>query len=104
VQLTFLAGWGGGLTSAILLARPVELPVNMFANRHDIMIVLIWWLANYFPLGGPGYVIRWRPVQLLATVLLQLSRASTMAFVMSLTAKHHPNASIGVVIMGMLSF
>jgi hypothetical protein len=72
----------------------------MFANHHDVMIVLIWWLANYFPLGGPGLILRWRPVQGIAMVLLQLSRASTMAFVMSLTAKHHPKASIGIVIMG----
>lgn len=100
VQLTFVVGWGGGLTSAIVLARPLDLPINMFSNRHDIMIVAIWWLANYFPGGLPGKILRTKPMRVLSLLLTQICRAGTMCLVMSLVAKYHPDSTIGVIVMG----
>jgi hypothetical protein len=74
----------------------------MFVSNHDAVILAIWWLANYFPFGGPGYVMRLTPVQLVAKVLLQITRASTMCKVMSITSELHPTATIAVIIMGAL--
>ena len=100
MQVTYLAGWGGGLSSAILLNKPLELPVSMFVNQHDIVIVAVWWLANYFPYGWPGRIARWPPVQWVSLVLLQMLRASTMCTVMTMTHKYYPDATIAVLIMG----
>ena len=100
--MTYLAGWGGGLTSAIILNKPLELPVSMFVNHHDIVIVAVWWLANYFPYGGPGYVLRLPPVQWASLPLLQMLRAGTMCKVMTMTTSYYPNASIAVLVMGTL--
>ena len=102
VQLTFLAGWGGGLSSAVILARPDALPINMFAKRHDVMIVTIWWLANHFPGQVPGRLLRWKPVQIAAAMLRDIARAATMVKVINLTAQVHPDATVAVVIMGAL--
>ena len=102
LQVTYLAGWGGGLTAAVLLGRPLDLPLSMFVNRHDVVIVAVWWLANYFPLGGPGYIMRTRPVQWVSLVLLQMLRAGSIATVMTKTAGWYPSATIAVLIMGAL--
>ena len=100
VQLTFVVGWGGGLTSAIVLARPLELPINLFSKRHDLMIVGVWWLANYFPGGLPGKLLRTKPMRIVSLLLTQICRAGTMCLVMSLVAKYHPDSTIGVIVMG----
>lgn len=100
LQVTYLAGWGGGLTSAIILNKPLELPVSMFVNHHDVVIVAVWWLANYFPYGGPGYLLRLPPVQWASMPLLQMLRASTLCKVMTMTRQYYPNATIAVLVMG----
>ena len=84
----------------MLIATPSQLPASIFTHHHDIVIVATWWIANHFPFGFPGYLMRTKPVRLIALFLLEIGRAGALCAVMDVTASLHPEATIAVWIMG----
>lgn len=97
-----MAAWGGGIVSAVLLATPSRLPVSLFTDHHDVIVVATWWLANHSPFGIIGAAMRMLPVRVGALALLEIGRAACMCAVMDTTADLHPTATVAVFIMGSL--
>ncbi|KXZ41319.1 hypothetical protein GPECTOR_557g577 [Gonium pectorale] len=48
--ITFLAGFGGGVVSSLLIMDPVKAPINILANNTvGVTYFICWWLMVYSP-------------------------------------------------------
>lgn len=102
MQLTYTAGFGGGASSALILMRPDEAPINMFTYRIDVIWTVVWWISNYFPYNIPGRIIRLPPVMLVCKLLLVIASGSIMCTRVDQVLKFHPDATIAALLVGAL--
>ena len=100
VQLTFTAGYGGGLTSAILLMRPDLVPLNFFTDYTDLVFTICWWLVNYFPYNLPGKVVRTKFVTEITKLLLLVAVGKVMTNRIDTTLRMHPQATVAALMIG----
>lgn len=100
MQLTFTAGFGGGATSALILMRPDEAPINMFTYRIDVIWTIVWWTSNYFPYNIPGRIIRLPPVKLACKLLALIAAGSIMCTRVDQVLKFYPDATIAALLVG----
>eukprot|EP00892_Ulva_mutabilis_P011952 jgi/Ulvmu1/9129/UM005_0225.1 len=98
--LTFTAGFGGGATSALVLMRPDEAPINFFSSQIDLMWTIVWWMSNYFPYNIPGRIVRWPPVFEVCKLLLVVGSGGIMCTRVDQVLKFYPSATIAALIVG----
>lgn len=101
LQLTFTAGFGGGLTSALILMRPDITPVNFFTGYTDLVFTVCWWLSNYFPYNIPGRIVRTAFVTEITKLLVVVAIGKVMTHRLDTTLHLHPQATIGALVVGM---
>ena len=100
MQLTFTAGYGGGLTSAILLMRPDLVPLNFFTGYTDVIFTVCWWLVNYFPYNIPGKIVRTPFVTEITKLLLLVAVGRVVTNRIDTTLYMHPQATIAALVIG----
>lgn len=100
MQLTFTAGFGGGLSSGLLLMRPDIIPLNFFTGYTDAIFTLCWWLVNYFPFNIPGRIVRTPFVTEITKLLLLVAVGKVMTHRLDTALYLHPQATIGALIVG----
>jgi hypothetical protein len=102
MQLTFTAGFGGGLSSAIFLMRPDIVPVNFFTGYTDAVFTFCWWLVNYFPYNIPGRIMRTPLVTEICKLLLLVAVGKVMTSRLDTALHLHPHATVGAIMIGAL--
>lgn len=102
MQLTFTAGFGGGATSALVMMRPDEAPINMFSSKIDLMWTVIWWMCNYFPYNVFGRIARLPPVLEICKLLLVVGSGGVMCTRVDQVLKLYPSSTIAALIVGAL--
>ncbi|GMH45604.1 hypothetical protein BSKO_13561 [Bryopsis sp. KO-2023] len=98
---TFLAGFGGGCLSSLMLMRPDIAPLPLLGdNLEGVIWTITWWIVNYSPFNVVERIVKFRPVLTVASMGSSFCRAGLMAARVDLAVKLFPNMLIPPVLLG----
>ncbi|GIL68827.1 hypothetical protein Vafri_22058 [Volvox africanus] len=102
--ITFLAGFGGGVITSILMMDPVKAPINILANNSlGVTWFICWWLIVYSPYNIVGRIHSMPPVKMITKLCLTFLRAKLIINRVELAVVLFPGVIAAPLILGTLA-
>eukprot|EP00803_Ostreobium_quekettii_P005457 evm.model.scf_1373.5 EVM.evm.TU.scf_1373.5 scf_1373:36153-41262(+) len=98
---TYLACFGGGFVSALLIMRPELAPIPLFSSNYELLLwTSAWWLVNYCPFNLTGRILTFWPVMMIMEVGSNFARSDIIAKRVDLAVKLYPGVVAPPIILG----
>ncbi|KAG2431332.1 hypothetical protein HYH02_013322 [Chlamydomonas schloesseri] len=102
--LTFLAGFGGGVFSSLLMMDPVNAPISLFAsNSLGVTWFVCWWLMTYAPFGICERIHSIPPIKALTKLCVTFMRANLIISRVDLAVTKYPGVIAAPLILGTIA-
>ncbi|GLI68493.1 hypothetical protein VaNZ11_012935 [Volvox africanus] len=102
--ITFLAGFGGGVITSILMMDPVKAPISILANNSlGVTWFICWWLMVYSPFNIVGRIHSVPPVKMITKLCLTFLRANLIIHRVELAVVLFPGVIAAPLILGTLA-
>ncbi|GFR53249.1 hypothetical protein Agub_g16026, partial [Astrephomene gubernaculifera] len=102
--VTFLAGFGGGIVSSLLMMDPARAPVNILANNTvGLTWVACWWLMAYSPFDIVNRVHSFLPFRMVTKACVAFMRAQLIMNRVDLAVSLYPGVLLAPLILGSIA-
>ncbi|GLC39931.1 hypothetical protein PLESTB_001820400 [Pleodorina starrii] len=102
--MTFLAGFGGGTLTAVLMMDPVRAPIGVLANNSiGVTWFICWWLMVYSPFNIVNRIHSLPPIKMVTKLCVTFMRANLIINRVDLAVTMFPGVIAAPLILGTLA-
>ncbi|EFJ49844.1 hypothetical protein VOLCADRAFT_104093 [Volvox carteri f. nagariensis] len=102
--MTFLAGFGGGVVTSILIMDPMKAPISIFANNAlGLTWLICWWLMTYSPFDVVSRLHSLPPIKTVTKLCVTFMRANLIINRVDLAVALFPGVIAAPLILGTLA-
>ncbi|KAG2497521.1 hypothetical protein HYH03_004670 [Edaphochlamys debaryana] len=102
--VTYLAGFGGGMLTALLITDPDKAHINILAhNQVGVYLTICWWVMAYCPFNLAARLHSFLPVRMFTKACVTVMRANLMIARVDVAVAMYPTVLAAPLILGTLA-